>query len=152
MSTKQTQSPFEISAQHDAERRFVITRDDEDRIVQTGRQIIAACNLQVNVTAWFDNLQLVLGDVVSWCEKTDSVDSCWVEPRSDKVVLSFLPKSGRFDFDLADKMIDLDHQLQQAGVGYVRTQQVPPSQVSRFVDALRALKIYSVERSKVADE
>ncbi len=76
--------------------------------------------------------------------RSAQVQACYVSPRSTRIALFFVPRAGRYDFDLADALTDLNSDLvRRFNVGMIEIQQVPADEVDRFVAG---------DRSRVIDE
>jgi hypothetical protein len=130
----------------DAQRSFVIAPENRDLFVRTGRQVIAACNTQLRIERWLEVYEAMLGSVRDFAEEnSDHVAECYAVPRNAKTVLSFVPKTEAFDFELADKLATLqfDFQLRfQNLVGSIEVGQVPAWDLRRFLDPDGAQRVY----------
>ena len=91
----------------------------------------------------------MLGSVRDFAEENSGhVAECYAMPRNAKTVLSFVPKSREFDFDLADKLAELQFDFQQRFenlVGSMEVGQVPASDIRRFLDPDVAQCVYPAE-------
>ncbi len=131
------QSIERITQSLDGDRRYVIQLDNNDRFVQTGKQIIAGCQLGMGVEAWRKEVDALIDYVNSWIEKrTDAVSRCFIVPRGAKICLFFIPQSRTFDFKLASELAPLNIQLfRNFNVGMVEVLQIPEDEIERFIGA-----------------
>ena len=120
--------------QHAAQHYRIITADEEI-IQRTGEQIVRACELQINASAWRQNFVLMAEHVHSWCkDHTDKIALCLVALRTDKTVFYVIPKSEGYDFELGAEQAALDIYLNtRGGIGYAETRQIPIWEIDRFV-------------------
>jgi len=128
--------------QHAAKQYRVITTDEEI-LQQSGEQIVRACKLQMNVSAWQQNFNLMVEHVREWCkERADRVAFALVELRSNKTIFFIIPKSEQYDMQLglAQAQLNID-MTTRGGIGYSEARQVPGWEVDRFVGA-SAFRIY----------
>ena len=134
---------------HDAHRQYVIAPANRDLFVRTGRQVIAACNMQMRVERWLEVYEAMLGVVFDFAqEHADHVAQCYAVPRNAKTILSFIPKSDAFDFDLADHLAELQADFQQRFcniLGAIEIGQIPAWDVRRFLDPDAAQRIYPLQ-------
>ena len=148
-SSKQKGEATRIDHLHDAQRPFVIAPENRDLFVRTGRQVIAACNTQLKIERWLEVYEAMLGSVRDFAEEhAGHVAECYAVPRDAKTVLSFVPKSKEFDFDLADELAALQFDFQQRFenvVGSIEVGQVPAWDLRRFLDPDEAQRIYPDE-------
>lgn len=138
-------SAVHVRESHDSDRDFVFHLSDSDLFVRTGRQLIEACQLNISIDLWRQELDLMFTHVKEWCEKNKShVRTCLCEPRRARLVLHFIPKSDGFDFDLADAIAELDCYLSRnfKNVGLVEAGQIPWSEMDRFVNPHLYFVIY----------
>lgn len=136
----------------DAQRPFVIAPENRDLFVRTGRQVIAACNTQLRIERWIEVYEAMLGSVRDFAEEHASrIEECFAVPRNAKTVLSFVPKSREFDFELADVLAVLQFDFQQRFeniLGSIEVGQVPSWDLKRFLDPRQAQRIYPSSTSK----
>lgn len=149
MSTQQTtaRAPVtHIDHSHDAQRSYVITPENRDLFVRTGRQVIAACNTQMKIERWLEVYEAMLGAVRDFAaDHADLVAECYAVPRNAKTVLSFVPKSKAFDFELASLIAVLQFDFQQRFaniVGAIELGQIPSWDLQRFLDPEESQRIY----------
>jgi len=92
----------------------------------------------------------MLGAVRDFAEDHNKlVAECYAVPRGTKTVLSFVPRSESFDFDLATELADLQFDYQQRFtniVGTIEVGQIPAWDLRRFLDPDAAERIYPAER------
>jgi hypothetical protein len=138
-----------IDGLRDAHRQFIIAPENRDLFVRTGRQVIAACNMQMRVERWLEVYEAMLGIVIDFAqEHVEHVAECYAIPRNAKTVLSFVPKSEAFDFELADQLAELQADFQQRFcniLGAIEIGQVPSWDLRRFLDRDTALRVYPTE-------
>lgn len=146
--TTQANAPVQIDGRKDADRPVVIRPADDDLFVRTGRQVIEACRLNISIEVWLSELEAMLAEVKAWAEsRHERIRSCYCTPRGRKMVLFFVPLTGRFDFNLADELADLSsHLVKTFNVGMVETHQVPWDEVDRFLDVQNSQLVYGEQR------
>jgi hypothetical protein len=134
-STSQTQVGSTIDVRQHAARLYRIITADEEIIERTGEQIVQACKLQMNVSAWRQNFDAAVERVGQWCRQhADHVSVALVTLRSNKIVFYVIPISEQYDFDLGEAQADLDIYLNTRGaIGYAETRQIPGWEMERFV-------------------
>jgi hypothetical protein len=127
-----------------AKTQYRLITANEEFIQRTGEQIVRACQLEINNSAWQQNFSLAVQHVIKWC-KEHKVLLGLVDLRSDKIVFYFVPKGDQFDFDLSQQQADLDIFLNtRSEIGYTETRQVPQWELDRFVSE-RALRFWPIE-------
>ena len=133
-----------IDEARDAVREFVIRPADKDLFVRTGAQIIDSCRLRISFELWFEEVQSMVERVRTWAEqRTDRVRACYCSPGGKRVTIFVVPSAGRFDFDLADEVVDLNTSLvKDFNVGRVEVGQVPWNELGRFVNVETAIHVY----------
>ena len=141
-SIKSTDQPVIHELQHAVTQYRIITAD-EDIIQRTGEQIVQACKLQMNVSAWRQNFNACVNHVHDWCKaNAPKVSLALVNLRSDKIVFYIIPTSEQYDFELGEIQADLDIYLNTRGaIGYTETRQIPGWEIERFA-APTALRVY----------
>jgi hypothetical protein len=141
---EQGHSRSSIDEGRDAGREYVIRPADRDLFVRTGAQIIESCRLGISVQLWFDELQSMVERARQWAEERPSrVRSCYCSAGGKRVTLFVVPALGRFDFDLADEIVDLNTELvKDFNVGRVEVGQVPWAELNRFVDVGSATHVF----------
>ncbi len=130
---------------HDADRNFVFHLSDNDIFVRTGRQLIEACQLNISIELWRQELDLMFGYIKKWCEKSPrKIRTCICEPRRARLMLHFIPAGEHFDFDLADDIAGLDSYLSRnyKNVGLVEAGQIPWNEMDRFLNDFLCFVIY----------
>ncbi len=138
-------SAIHVRESQDGDRNFVFHLSDNDLFVRTGRQLIEACQLNISIDLWKQELDLMFAYVMDWCGKKHiHVRTCLCEPRRARLVLHFIPKSDGFDFDLADGITELDCYLSRnfKNVGLVEAGQIPWAEMERFVNPNLFFVIY----------
>ena len=115
--------------------QYRIITANEDIIQRTGEQIVSACQLQITVSAWKQNFDLMAAHFHDWCEsRTERVALGLVTLRTDKTVFYIVPKGDQFDFDLGMEQAELDIFFNtRGGIGYAESRQVPGWELDRFV-------------------
>lgn len=131
--------------QHAAKLYRIITADEEI-IERTGEQIVQACKLQMNVSAWRQNFAAAVGYVRQWCgQHADRLSVALVILRSDKIVFYVIPVGEQYDFDLGEAQADLDMYLNtRSAIGYAETRQIPGWEMERFVPPT-AYRVYPTD-------
>lgn len=137
--------PIHISEAADSERPVVLHPEDDDLFIQTGRQVIEACRLNISIELWQHEVRAMFDRIRDWSrERSERVSACFVTPRQTKLLLFVAPRSEQFDFDLADQIAVLNRQvLRDFKVGMVEIFQVPLSELGRFVDEGEARALYA---------
>jgi hypothetical protein len=117
---------------------------DNDLFVQTGKQVIDACKLNISIELWSHEIAGLIAHVLDWTKKyAGRIQSIYLAPRSTKMSLFVCPASDTFDFDLADDLTTLNTLLLKTfNVGMVEILQVPSDEIERFVDEGRAKLLY----------
>jgi hypothetical protein len=140
----QSSSDVHLHEQRDGDKRYVIHPGDNDIFVRTGRQIIDACQLRISLEVWYGEFAEMLEFVNTWCgQNADFVRCCVCTTRAARVMLFFAPKSKSFDFDLEDKLTDLDIQISgKFSVGTVELGQIPFNEIDRFVVIEDSKQVY----------
>src|SRR5688500_15106340 len=96
----------------DGRKTFVLHPEDDDLFVRSGQQVIDACQLGISVELWVDEVQAMAERLAGWSRtRADKVRSCHLAFRGGRVAVFIVPSSGRFDFDLADEIADLNTDL-----------------------------------------
>jgi len=138
----------------DAERDFVITPERMKFFVRTGKQVIAACNTQMRINRWLEVYRAMLGHVRDFAEQhADRLNACYAFPRGTKTMLSFVPRSDAFDFELAPELAELQFSLSEIFpiLGSIEVGQIPHWDVDRFVEFDRAEQLFPSESEGPVD-
>lgn len=138
MSDQQSKSSgaVAISAKHDADREFVLSKLNNDVFVRTGKQIIDACELHIGVESWKSNLADLWEEISRLANQhADRVSETYLIPRSGTVHALFVTKGALFDFVLADALAELNLKLRRSRAMYgdVEASQIPTNELSQFV-------------------
>lgn len=145
MPTKNRTSPLQLDAA-EAERRVLVTTEDEDRFSLTCAQAIEACKIHTSRKVWFEELRSLFSQVNEWAIKNQSaVRCCYAQPRAGLVAIFIIPIKDSFDFDLADKIADLDLELsQEFPLVPAEVLQIPGNEdgLQTFVDTHTAKHLY----------
>ena len=148
-STKSASSVTRIDHANDSQ-KYVIAPENRDLFVCTGRQVIAACNTQMGIERWIEVYEAMLGAVQDFSKENSSlISECYAVPRNAKTVLSFVPVSEAFDFELAEKLAKLQFDFQQRFVnilGAIEVGQVPSWDLRRFLDPNGSQRIFSAKQ------
>jgi hypothetical protein len=132
----------------DGQRCYVIAPANRDLFIRTGRQVIAACNMQIRVERWLQVYEAMLGAVMDFSQShAEAVSECYAVPRNAKTVLSIVPKSASYDFDLAELLGELQFELQkQFGniLGPIEVGQIPSWDIDRFVNRSEAERLFPI--------
>ena len=149
MVKSQGQKPtIDIDEATDGGRQVVLRPENNDIFIRTGKQVIAACSLGISLDLWMDELQSLIERVAAWTkEHSESIESCFIEPRARCIMLFFVPTSQSFNFDLADELVALNSKLiKDFNVGMVETHQIPGTELDRFINPPMAKQIYGNPR------
>ena len=121
-----------IQEAHDGDTQVILHPEDNDLFIQTGRQVINACRLNISIDVWMKELTTVFHLVVEWARgHSNKVLACYCEPKGTKIILFFVPALGRFDFDLAEELSELNTKLiSDFNIGMVEVRQVPEKEMS----------------------
>lgn len=145
MATKNRTTPLQLDAA-EAERRVLVTTEDEDRFSLTCAQAIEACKIHTSKKVWFEELRSLFSQVNEWAiENKASVRACYAQPRAGLVAVFIVPVKGAFDFELARKIADLDLDLsQEFPLVPAEVLQIPSSEdgLRTFVDSDTAKRLY----------
>lgn len=135
-----------IDHSRDGERPYLISPENRDLFVRTGRQVIAACDTQLRIEGWLSVYEEMLRSVRDFAQDhADLVDRCYAVPEGAKTALRFVPKSRSFDFNLAGPLADLQFDFQKGFanlLGSIEVGQIPGWDVDRFIDSSAAQLIY----------
>ncbi len=133
-----------INEVKDGERQYLLLAADDDKFVQTGRQIIDGCRLNIGIDVWVHECDSMFDHVSKWAtERTDRIVACYAVPRGAGMCLFFIPSSESFDFDLADQLAELNSELIRTYcVGPVEIHQIPTNEMPRFIAPNTAREVY----------
>jgi len=142
--TQNKNDPIRIAARSDSGRLVVLHPENDDLFVSTGKQVIEACRLGISVDLWLHELRGMLESVVAWSDEHRArVLACYAAPRATQTALFFIPRSGHFDFDLADELVELNTRLlREFNVGAIEVLQVPGHELERFIKPDQARTLY----------
>jgi hypothetical protein len=147
-SSRRKKLPLRIDHARDAHRSYLIAPENRDLFIRTGRQVIAACDTQIKIERWIEVYEAMLGSVRDFAmDHAKLISACYAVPRNAKTVLSFVPKSDSFDFELANELAKLQFDFQEKFgnlVGAIEVGQVPAWDLDRFLNTDAAEKIYPV--------
>jgi len=143
-TTKQSQKHIEESDQ-----AVVLHPDNNDLFLRTGKQIIAACRMNISIDVWFSEFNGMLHRVKGWVHEHESrVSLCYCAARGSQITFFFVPSSDTFDFDLADELVSLNSELVTSfNVGMVEIHQIPGGDVDRFLNPDESRLVYGDDRS-----
>lgn len=125
-----------ISERDDAARQFLLNTLNNDSFVRTGKQIIDACELQIDLESWKSNVADLWLEVQALAQgQSDRVSAAYLIPRSGTVHIFLITRGRQFDFDLANALADLNVRLRrERGIyGDVEASQVPAVELPQFV-------------------
>ncbi|MGC4030765.1 MAG: hypothetical protein QM754_03305 [Tepidisphaeraceae bacterium] len=144
-STHETSHTLHINETRDGDRSVVFHPENDDLFVQTGKQVIEACRLNISVELWQHEVTAMFERVREWAAERDNrIDGCYATARPTKLVVFVTPVSSTYDFDLADEITSLNRELlRNYNVGYVELAQVPRGQMDRFVHPQQVRPIYA---------
>ena len=120
------------------ERRIVLEKLNNERFVRTGRQMIEACDLHLAVTDLLSNLHELHHDAKKLAQKQGGrVKSVCMIPRSGTVHLFFITNGEEYDFELADRLAEMNLKLRRESklYGDVEATQLPAGEVTQFLSA-----------------
>ncbi len=135
-----------IREEEDGSRQFVFHPEEDELFTRTGKQVIAGGRLTISIEVWFAELRTMFDHVVRWIQteglasKIAAVDAV---PRGAKVSLFFVVQGESYDFDLSDRLAELNRTLVTCfNIGMIELHQLPGSEVSRFLDPEKTRRIY----------
>lgn len=133
----------------ESEEAVVLHPDNNDLFVRTGKQIIAACRMNISIDVWFIEFNGMLTRVAAWAaEHSAQVRICYCAPRSSQITLFFVPSSDAFDFELADDLVSLNSELVTSfNVGMIEIHQIPEEDIDRFLNPDESRLVYGEHRS-----
>jgi hypothetical protein len=118
--------------------------DDDDLFVRTGRQIIAACRLKIDLDTWLSEFAAVRKHVDDWIREraSERVVACYYLDRA-RVTFVFVVRGDEFDFELADLLAPLSATLlREYNVGMIELGQISQTELGRFLDPTQAKLVY----------
>ncbi len=123
---------------------MVLRPENNDLFIRTGKQVIEDCHLGVSLDVWLHEVDALQEHVRRWAEtRADRTLCVYVVPRITKLVMFVMPAAGRFDFDLADEMAELNaHLARTFNTGPTEILQVPAGELDRFVSGGKARLLY----------
>jgi hypothetical protein len=140
--------PTRIDHDRDGHKSYLIAPENRDLFIRTGKQVIAACDMQIRIERWIEVYEAMLGSVRDFAQDhAELVSACYAVPRNAKTVLSFIPKTDSFNFELANELAKLQFDFQQRFVnlvGAIEIGQIPSWDLDRFLDVRAAEKIYPI--------
>jgi len=146
MAERTTNDTPVIDELDDGQRNFILQKLGDDRFVRTGKQIIEACELQISIDSWRQNLAELCTEMWKLASaRAGRIKACFVVPRAGRVHVLFVPLTGQFDFELADELAKLNIRLrrQRMMYGLIEASQVPESELGQFLEpAGLDLKVY----------
>ncbi len=128
----------------ESDQNFLLHPEDNDLFMRTGRQVIAACRLGIGVDLWMKEARGVIQRARDWSkEHKDLVRSCFFSPESSNLTIFFVPTADQFDFDLADRLAELNSEVvRDFNVGLVELHQIPWDERFRFVSRETGRTVY----------
>ncbi|MCA9242824.1 MAG: hypothetical protein KDA32_02625 [Phycisphaerales bacterium] len=131
---------------HVCDQSVVMDPGDEDRFVRSGKQVIAACQNEIGLELFLEELKGAVGACLEWCnENSERISSCYFVSCGGKLNFFMVTTSGSFDFDLADALTELSgrivtgYNLGEAGVEVL---QIPLSEWRRFIDPNSSVRVF----------
>lgn len=145
MNTKNKKDYSHIYELGEERREFVLHPENNSNFVRTGRQIIEACQFDISISDWCEELKNMLEKVAIWSKKhADKVLACFATTYGAGIGLFFIPQSETFDFDLADELAQLTLILvRKFKVGMVESHQIPVSELDRFLIRENTCVVYT---------
>lgn len=143
-SSSKSKNALHIQEKADADRDYVIHPESNDIFIRSGKQIVAACQLGISVEVWINEIESLVDHVDKWCrDRSARIRACFLSPAGMKSTLFFIPKTGHFDFDLADELAVLSVELMNHfNVGTIELRQIPWTELDRFLNPMKAALIY----------
>ena len=97
----------------DAGSRVVFTPQDKDKFVLGCKDAIRYAQVGLGWNAISDELRGLFEHVRSWSQGQTDIARCEVRPIDGRLIVYVVPKTGRFDLSLAERLTDLDLQISQ---------------------------------------
>ena len=141
---KTTETREHIWEATDGTNQYVLHPEGDELFTRTGRQVIEACRLNISIEVWLAEFVSMRERVAVWAkEHAAQVSECFAVPCGLGLGVFVVPQSAAFDFDLADKLADLNRELVQSfNVGTVEVHQVPAEELDRFIIRDAAIQVY----------
>lgn len=96
----------------DGDRPVTISLENQDRILRTCQWAVEACKLGLGRDVVLRELGSLCLHIKKWAEtNSSSITRCFASPRDNQVGIYVVPRSGRFDFGLSDRLTELDLEL-----------------------------------------
>lgn len=131
----------------DEDRRVVVSTEKEDRFVMSCRRAAEACKLGNSRDVWLEELNSMLLYVREWARRNESLlEACYAAPREGQIVIFVVPRADHFDFDLSEKLTDLDlevaEKFQACPCDLLQIPAKTPEALENFVNLKEAAHIY----------
>jgi hypothetical protein len=109
-TTKQS-SPVQLKAEHGS-RQVVITTEQEDRFVMSCANAVEACLRHKSEKIVRSDIEKMIAHSRAWsAERGERISAAFIGPHESKITVFVVPKSEGFDFDLAEEVAELAHDL-----------------------------------------
>lgn len=96
------------------DKQVFITSENEDRFYVPMPEAVRRIQIGESRHAWNDELNAMLVAVHQWACHTkarDCIKECYAAPCDGTITIYVVPATGRFDFNLANQITDLDLRL-----------------------------------------
>jgi hypothetical protein len=147
---EQTQAnhlPVAIDEADEGFRKFLLGSESYDSFHQAGQQAKSGWQGRLSAELWVQEVIGMVESAGTWAvANSDMVTSCHLACTIDGPALYFVRQSEGFDFDLADKLVDLNGQLvRNFNVGSVAVHQISGDEILRLARAHSLRRIYGKE-------
>lgn len=125
-----------ICERNDGDRRFILSKLNNDKFVRTGKQMIEDADFKIGFEAWQSNLADLWDEVQTLARaQGERVKRLAMIPRNGTVHIIFVTAGREFDFRLADELATLNIRLRRESQAYgdVEAAQIPEPEVSQFI-------------------
>jgi len=138
-----------IRLEFNDQRQVLVSPKDEDRFFTTCEKAAWSCQMGDKILRFHERYKEILTCVRQWIDRnTDQVASCYSAFQDHQLMFFFVPKVGRYDFDLSDKLADLDIDLvTRFEEFHCETLQIPAATsdtLSTFINTTEAQQLYYV--------
>lgn len=131
----------------DRKRSVVVSPENQDRFVMTCERAIEACRLSESRNIFKSDIEKMVLHCQEWAlAHAKSIRAIYVGPQEFHVIAFVVPVSDHFDFDLAEKVAELAHELTKkfpaARPDAIEVPGASADNLQRFVNLEEALLIY----------
>lgn len=104
-------SPVHLKAEH-GDRPVVITTEQEDRFVMSCASAIEACKRHQSDKIVGSDVVKLIAHCRAWAaERSERISAAYIGPHESKITVFVVPSEPGFDFDLAEEVAALSHDL-----------------------------------------